>query len=229
MLIENQEKKKISLPNSIYAYFFPAGIVLVTASGMLFALIFFPIAKEEIKYAFSLRSDSALVASEKNFSKNNQGARGKQDVVPLDEEFGIVIPKISANAKVVAEVDPQNSQIYQKALTEGVAHAKGTAYPNEEGNVFIFAHSSADFFEASKYNAVFYLLYKLEEGDNIYLFYKGKKYGYTVREKKKVNADEISYLEGDAEKKQLTLMTCWPPGTTLKRLLIIAEQEYSDI
>jgi len=179
--------------------------------------------KEEFRYAVSSRNNLAEVESQE------QLARGKKDnpkdvIVPVDEDFGIVIPKISANAKVIPEVDPQDSAVYQRALTKGVAHAKGTSLPGESGNIFIFAHSTADFFEANRYNAVFYLLSKMEKGDEIHLFYKNQQYRYKVSDKKTVSSDEAKYLDKNAGD-QLTLMTCWPPGTTMKRLIVIAKPE----
>jgi LPXTG-site transpeptidase (sortase) family protein len=199
------------------------GIAFVAVSVLLVLLIFFPVIKEEVRYAVSSRNKLAEVESQE------QLAQGKKDnpkdvIVPVDEDFGVVIPKISANAKVISEVDPQNSAVYQRALTKGVAHAKGTSLPGEGGNIFIFAHSTADFFEANRYNAVFYLLSKLEAGDDVYLFYKKQKYHYKVADQKTVGADEVSYLE-KGNKNQLTLMTCWPPGTTMKRLIVVAEPE----
>jgi LPXTG-site transpeptidase (sortase) family protein len=197
------------------------GIAFVAVSVLLAFLIFFPVIREEIRYAISSKNNSAKVETRKEAGQNKDG-RKENVITPVDEDFGIVIPKISANAKVIAEVDSQNSDIYQWALTKGVAHAKGSSYPGEHGNIFIFAHSSADFFEANRYNAVFYLLSKLETGDDIYLFYKKQKYHYRVAEKKTVGADDVKYLEKNAGD-QLTLMTCWPPGTTIKRLIVVAE------
>ena len=186
--------------------------------------IFFPIIKEELKYSFSspeLKQVAVVSESKITWTKNEDSKM--KIVTPVDEEFGIVIPKILANAKVIPEVDHQDSHIYQQALTKGVAHAKGTPFPNEEGNVFLFAHSGADLLEANRYNAVFYLLSKLEAGDGIYLFYKGEKYHYEVEERKTVGANEVSYLEDKSPEKKLTLMTCWPAGTTLKRMIVVAK------
>lgn len=145
-------------------------------------------------------------------------------IKPIDNEFGIVIPKINANAKVIANVDAYDSKAYQWALTKGVAHAKGTAYPGHAGNSFIFAHSSVDWYIANRYNSVFYLLHKLEKGDKIEMYYKKKKYVYEVAEKKLVDSTDVSYLTNQgSDTSILTLMTCWPPGTTLKRLIIQAK------
>ncbi|KXK08751.1 MAG: hypothetical protein UZ21_OP11001000302 [Microgenomates bacterium OLB22] len=55
---------------------------------------------------------------------------------PVDTDFGIVIPKINANARIVADVDPAQKKVYLDALEHGVAHAKGTALPGENGHIF---------------------------------------------------------------------------------------------
>lgn len=144
---------------------------------------------------------------------------------PVDRKFGIVIDKIGANAKVIPDVDPYNSRIYQVALTRGVAHAKGTGLPGQAGNIFLFSHSSVNFYEASRYNSVFYLLTKLEEGDGIELWYNGTKYDYVVMKKTVVPPTSVEYLKPlEPGRETVTLMTCWPPGTTYKRLLVIAER-----
>lgn len=144
-------------------------------------------------------------------------------LVPVDSQFSIVIPKIGANTKIIKNVDPFNSKEYQQALTSGVAHAKNSATPDKNGNTFIFAHSAGNWYQANQYNAVFYLLNKLTKGDEIIVYYQDKPYTYLVKEIKYVNQNEISYLTSKSDQNQLTLMTCWPPGTTLKRLLIIAD------
>ena len=192
----------------------------VAMSVFLLVATFFPVTKEEVGYWFSAKNKNVVSmtrgeAGAENFSQNNV-------IYPVDENFGLVIPKISANAKVVDNVDWQNSKEYQSALTKGVAHAKGTAYPGEDGNVFIFSHSGGDFYEASRYNAVFYLLNKMEKGDEIDAYYQGKKIPYLVSETKIVRADEVGYLEDTSGQKTLTLMTCWPAGTDWKRLIVIA-------
>ncbi len=147
-----------------------------------------------------------------------------QVLLPVSEDFGIVIPKIGANARIIPDVDWEDGAVYQRALTEGVAHARGTAKPGERGNVFLFSHSGVDFLEANRYNALFYLIDKLNPGDDIVVFFEGQKFEYRVVEKKKVAPEELEYLKGSEDQKTLTLMTCWPAGTTLQRLLVIAQQ-----
>lgn len=167
--------------------------------------IFFPIAKEEIDYQIRKSSNSSPA-----------------EIVPADKDFGIVIPKINANSKVIANVDPFNSLDYQMALSKGVAHAKGTVLPGNIGNMFIFSHSSADFLHAQIYNSIFYLLSKLDKDDVIKIYYQQKEFVYKVIDKRIVGSNEINYLKPNSTEETLTLMTCWPPGTSLKRLIVQA-------
>ncbi len=202
-----------------------AGIALIAVSALIIFLTFFPVIWEEAKYQLLPKHDDVPVLTREEVGDAvKNGEDTPSDVIyPVDEDFGIVIPKIGANAKVIADVDWQDSTVYQRALTKGVAHAAGTSYPDEPGNVFIFSHSGVDFYEANRYNALFYLLNKLVPGEEIYLFYKGQKFVYRVIDKKIVAPESVEYLKGDPKKRTLTLMTCWPAGTTLKRLVVIAE------
>jgi len=145
-------------------------------------------------------------------------------LVPRDTDFGIVIPKIGANSSVVAHVDPNDAGVYQLALSKGVAHAQGSVLPGEPGTVFLFAHSSVNFFEAQKYNSIFYLLHWLQPTDTVEIFYHNKQYIYGVTSVEFVDPNRVEYLYQYQPEEQLVLMTCWPPGTTLKRLLVVAKR-----
>lgn len=141
---------------------------------------------------------------------------------PVDPEFGIVIPKINANARVISNVNTSDEKSYLDALKHGVAHAEGTAFPGEGGHIFLFAHSTDYFWNVGTYNAIFYLLYKVEKGDEIDMFYRNQRYVYRVIDSKIVDPTQVEYLTRKSNKEFLTLQTCWPPGTTLKRLLVFA-------
>jgi sortase A len=154
------------------------------------------------------------------FQKNNV-----EVLVPEDPEFSLVIPKIGANARVVKNVNAASEQEYLDALKSGIAHARGTGFPGEGGHIFLFAHSTDYIWNIGSYNAVFYLLYKLEIGDEINMFYKGQRYVYKVKEKAIIEPTDVEYLTRQTDYELLTLQTCWPPGTTLKRLIIGAERK----
>lgn len=223
MPIDEKPSEMIPPHKREYNWYTLAGTALIAVSAFLFLLIFFPVIREELRY---MLAQGSRLAPPKVESASEVAATGASErvLVPVDVEFGIVIPKIGANAKVVPDVDWEDSRVYQRALTQGVAHAAGTGKPGETGNVFIFAHSGANFYEASRYNAVFYLLNKLEPGDEIDIFYKKEKHTYTVKRRSTVPATEVRFLAQEGREGTLTLMTCWPAGTTLSRLIVEATE-----
>jgi len=170
---------------------------------------------KEIKKIEEISRPKGLLAKSINFKQT-------EFLIPVDPNFSIVIPKIAANAKILANVDSTDEKIYLPALQKGVAHAQGTAFPGEGGHIFLFAHSTDYFWNVGAYNAVFYLLGKLENGDEVNIFYKGQRFVYKVIGKKIVDPKQVEYLTRKSNKEFLTLQTCWPPGTTLKRLLVFA-------
>jgi sortase A len=185
----------------------------------LLLIIFGPVIKEEVKYNFD------QIAHVKYKIADEQTSTFEKPLTPPNTDFSIIIPEIAAVAPVIQNVDATNSLLYLKALRKGVAHAKGTAVPGEKGNVYLFAHSTDTFYNVSSYNAVFYLIGKLKTGDEIDVYYKGKLIKYEVYDKKVVEPTDSQYLgtliEGE---KTLTLQTCYPPGTTLKRLVVLAKE-----
>jgi len=66
-------------------------------------------------------------------------------------------------------------------------------------------------------------LNKLDKGDEDYLTYSNGRFKYRVTETKIISPEDIGYLDKKTDKKTVTLMTCWPAGTSLKRLLVIGE------
>lgn len=198
----SQPKRNVANNRKIFVI---VGILLLLAGLAIPVSTFAPVFKAELNYQLS--------------SKNSEAT---SQIIPVDMDFSIVIPKINANAKVIKNVDPFDSRIYQQALTKGVAHANGTATPDKSGNTFIFAHSAGNWYQANQFNAVFYLLNKLVKGDTIDVYYQSQKYSYSVIELKFIKGSELQYLKSKGNQQQLTLMTCWPPGTTLRRLVVIA-------
>ncbi|MBM3283951.1 sortase [Candidatus Gottesmanbacteria bacterium] len=153
------------------------------------------------------------------------GGNRIQPLSPVSAQFGIIIPKVAANAPIYPNVDPSDEKIYLPILEKGVAHAGGTVFPGVTGNIFLFAHSTDNFWNVGRYNAIFYLLKELENGDEVDLFFNGVRYVYRVVNKIVVDPSEVRYLTQTTPYEQLTLQTCWPPGTTLKRLIVLARPE----
>lgn len=146
---------------------------------------------------------------------------------PVNTKSSIIVERINANSPLVLDVDAGNEKEYMASLLKGVAHAKGTVLPGEKGNSFMFAHSVGSPWDIARYNAVFYLLRELEAGDRVVIFRDDWRYDFRVYEKKVVEPTEVQFLTATYEEPILTLQTCWPPGTVLKRLLVFAKLEAS--
>lgn len=142
---------------------------------------------------------------------------------PVNREFSLIIPKIGVNAGVIPAVNPASPGEYLEALQKGVAHASTSFFPDEDGTVYLFSHSTNYDWFVKDLNAVFYLLKNLQTNDTIAIYYKGKQYLYRLTDKRIVKPTEISYLVPQSGKKRLILQTCWPPGSTTERLLLFAD------
>lgn len=141
-------------------------------------------------------------------------------------QAGITIPSLYLDEPILFNVDPNDQKAYTAALKKGIAHASGTSLPDSGGLGYYFAHSSQAEF-VSRYNAVFYLLGKLHKNDLILVWHEGKHYDYSVTNTAVTESSDVTFLHKAYDKETIVLQTCWPPGTTWKRLLVFAER--SDI
>lgn len=137
--------------------------------------------------------------------------------------FALWIPKIKAAGKIIPDVDPWNAASYKPALRNGIGLAKGFAKPGEKGPIYLFAHSSGQPWEITRYNTVFLRLGELERGDTIVIWRNNKEYTYRVTSKKVVLPTEVGAVK-NVKKDILIIQTCTPLGTDWKRLLIYAEE-----
>lgn len=141
-------------------------------------------------------------------------------------ETKIIIPKINVEIPVIYDVGTIEESAVQKGLERGVVHYATTPNPGEIGNGVIFGHSANNILNHGKYKFAFVLLKRLEPGDTFYIQKEGKRYAYKVFDKKIVPPSDVSVLYPTNTDKPatFTLITCDPPGTSLNRLVVTAEQ-----
>lgn len=136
--------------------------------------------------------------------------------VERPEDFAISVPKLKIeNALVVVD---------NVRFDKHLSHFPGTAIPGEVGNSFITGHSVLpQFSDPKNYRAIFTKLSDLEIGDDIITSVDGKTYHYVVQYSKVVDPKDTSVLLPlSPNGRNLTLMSCVPPGTSSKRLVVIA-------
>ncbi|MEK7513467.1 MAG: class E sortase [Patescibacteria group bacterium] len=136
--------------------------------------------------------------------------------------FSLDIPKIKAKAKIIPNVASGDKFEYTQALIQGVAHSAGTFLPGMAGSMTLFSHSTDIAANISRYNAVFYRLDELKPGDQVIIWYLGKKYDYRVTGTKITGPKDVSVFIGESGESKLYLVTCTPRGTTKNRLIVEA-------
>jgi sortase A len=130
--------------------------------------------------------------------------------------YTISIPKLRISEAVVT--------IGGDDLSHSLIHYGGTANPGEPGNGVIFGHSTLpQFYNPKSYNSIFSLLPTLRNGDEIMVSFDGITYKYQVYDYYEVSPDQIDILEQQYNKKDLTLVTCTPPGTYWRRGIVKAK------
>ena len=147
-------------------------------------------------------------------------------------ENRILIPKLELNIPLVspsyqALLDEDWTKLeeeIQEALMGGVVHYPGTARPGQAGNFFVTGHSSYYPWAPGKYKTVFARLNQLQPGDEYWVYFGGDRHRYVVRSKKEVSPGDVTVLDQPLDQRISTLMTCTPVGTTLRRLIISAEE-----
>lgn len=140
----------------------------------------------------------------------------------IANSYQLVVGKISVTAPLILDVSGTDEPSYLTALEHGVAQYAGTAHPGQTGNMVIFGHSSYYRNNPGEYKEIFRHLNQLAVGDPIRITRQGQTvFTYQVTGSRIVSADDLSVLRPTASA-ELTLLTCWPPGTTDKRYVVTA-------
>ncbi|MDD2871078.1 MAG: sortase, partial [Candidatus Gracilibacteria bacterium] len=155
--------------------------------------------------------DSELSINKMKKSQDKENINLDIEITPYENR--IVIPKIGKNVPLVdiknRNIDGQKelNNIFMQELENGVIRYPGSAKPGQEGTSFIFGHSSNFPWIKGDYNDVFALLDKVVYNDEIVVYYGQEKYTYKIREKKVITPGDVSVLERNKKKSEITLMT----------------------
>jgi len=138
--------------------------------------------------------------------------------LPQIEYYTISIPKLNLKDLVVSTDNT--------LLSKNLVNYLGTATPPNKGNAVIFGHSTLpQLYDEKDYKTVFTYLYKLSPGDEIIIKIKKDTFKYTIENVIVTDPENTSVLEQDYSDSFLTLVTCTPPGTIWKRLIVRARIE----
>ena len=210
---------------------------IIAFSFLIIGLLFFlsaviPILQYQIEYSIKFNqiisplsvnsslSGSILGESGTDFTQLSNwfidGQTNLSDNSTLQKtKYTISIPKLKIDNAVV--------EVGSLDLKKSLIQYPQTALPGQFGSPVVFGHSVLpQFFNPKSYLTIFSTLYKLKQSDQILINFDNVEYKYLVEEMYEVLPADLSVLEQRFDGRYLTLITCTPPGTYLRRLVIKA-------
>lgn len=171
-----------------------------------------------------IKTAEPSVAEIATLAKTENAQAPKKVIQPDMPENSLRIPVIGVDTPISWRINNVPKDV-ASGLSKGVIQVNGTALPGEKGNIYITGHSSNFVWIRQQYNSIFSNISKLVVGDIIYLKFGPDVYVYKVFDQKVVGANDLSILNPTNDSR-LTLATCWPLGTSLKRMVVSANQVY---
>lgn len=241
---EQNQENQLSKTKGFFGLIAKTGKVLVIFAfvfGIIFLALNFNSLYSQVKYWLDtdikktqyqtpgmisqLPSHNLANTSSPKESNTNTNNRVSQQASPANNiniaNNQLVIPKIDVRAPILWNIEAEDAI---DRLREGLVHIKQTALPGErKGNVFVTGHSSYYPWDPGKYKHVFALLPNLKKGDKIYVQYQGTLFKYEVFETVTVNPNETWVMQ-PKNRNMISLMTCVPIGTNLRRFVARARQ-----
>lgn len=133
-------------------------------------------------------------------------------------DVSLEIPALGITAPI-NNVDCASYQQYMNMLNQGLIHCLNTGNPGEIGNTFIAGHSSSD--TRSEFENIFSTLPDIPDDALINIYLGKKKITYQVSQELIVKDTDV-FVMNPSNQVELTLMTCWPVGTSDKRYIVKA-------
>lgn len=154
----------------------------------------------------------------KSKKEENKEQQKEEEIQEKQEENEIItndyigyleIPKIKLKKGFVSKKSSDND------VEKNIFIVEQSTYPDQEkGNLIIAAHSGTG------WKAFFNDLYQLEQGDDLYVTYKNKKYTYKLAEIYKQKKTGTIAIYRDYNKTTLTLVTCTNNDDTTQTVYI---------
>lgn len=214
--IAYKARKKPAEKKSRKKFFIRETILVIFTFVILLAAANYPAIENLTKYWWK---NSIAKSEPTTKTTTTQPTKKPPTATPIFKDSRIIISKINVEAPIVWDIAFDN---IHTNLNDGVVHYNESAKPGQIGNVFLVGHSSDYVWSKGKYKTIFSLLPKLTAGDEIKITNQGVDYIYQVKETKIVAPTDIDIIK-PTDDATLTLMTCWPIGTSQKRYVVVAK------
>lgn len=140
---------------------------------------------------------------------------------PNVNSYFLSIPKLGIENALVSTHDYD--------LDHHLVQYLGTVLPGEDGTAIIFGHSTIpSWFNPANYKTIFATLHTISEGDEIDATVNGKVFKYKVFSILITDPSDTNILSQNYNNSYITIVTCTPPGTIWKRLIVRASLQGVD-
>jgi LPXTG-site transpeptidase (sortase) family protein len=161
-----------------------------------------------------------LETRQREITRKTDGLNKKAEGNKQSQENWIIIPTALVDAPILEGIDMEK-------LSEGVCHVTKSSVPGKGGNCILEGHNLGEF-GWWRPQGPFNMLEILDQGIRIYVFYKGKKYVYKVKEKIYTDVNDPK-LYDFSPGERLTLITCTSSRDitvyTKRRTVVVAYPE----
>jgi sortase A len=228
-------------------------LILVTLGVATFTTVAYPLISYQLTFAPQFQKDnvispltSSVVATKDLVTHTVKKAEANDHPVFVDEVVNTSLDYTDSSSWFAGVTKPKTTSTAAPAVHTlsipklGIDHAVvrndhtdlkqsliqyvGTAMPGDLGNTVIFGHSVLpQFFNPHNYLTIFSTLHTLRPGDTMEIVSDGATYNYKITEMYEAMPDDLSPLAQVYTGRTLTLITCTPPGTYLRRLIIKAQ------
>ena len=214
------------------------GFVLIGASFFLY--FFFPVLSYQFFLANAFDKNRIEVPIPKYLvvNRNNDlGSLVASGITSLTSDFTDArnwYPNLSPQNQK-AQVDSyllsiprlkiENAQVSTRDydLAKHLVQYLGTSIPGEQGTAVIFGHSTLpQLFNPKNYKTIFATLHTLKVNDEVFINVDGITYKYKIFSIVITDPEDTNILSQSFDNSYITLVTCTPPGTIWKRLVVRA-------
>ena len=163
-----------------------------------------------------LSASTSQLAGVDYTNAENWFPKAEKEVLPMNvPSYTITIPKIDVMNAEVSTTDTD--------LTSHMVQYNSTATPPDKGTAVVFGHSTLpQLYNPKDYTTILAKAYMLKKGDTIIVKVRDVSYLYKIFLIRIVSAEDTSVFNARRDTSYLTLVTCTPPGTRWKRLVLEA-------
>lgn len=203
-------------------------LAMVLSGFTLLSVIIVPLIYSQWDYLWSggyffdpsdVSSDASIDTTTVDYTDANNWFSSSPVLKPIESKvnyYTLSIPSIKLK-DVPVEINGID-------LKKNAIQYPGTALPGTFGNPVIFGHSTLPYlYKTDDPISIFNPILKVKKGDEIIVNYDGITFRYRVKETWEVTPEKVEVLVQKYDRREITLITCTPLGTYLRRFVVRAE------